>query len=204
MMHIDPQPEPSHFYHKVQKKGENFLAKNPQACGKTLKPYWRSIIPDLHEAYSGICAFTCHYIPLDVGWSTVEHFKPKELYPQHAYYWDNFRLVCGTLNGRKGIHEDILDPFTLPDGWFTLHFPSLQLVPGKTIASKHAEKVRTTIARLQLNNQKCIRARQDKLKPYVLGKYTFDHLHDMAPFLARELKRQELDDIQHPIWDTYK
>src|SRR5260370_10805329 len=98
LMPVKMQPEPPHFFEKVQKKGDKFRLENPHAKGNNLKPYWRKIIPDLHSAYSGICAYTCHWIPYDTGSVTVEHFKPKEVYPQYAYCWDNYRLVCGRFN----------------------------------------------------------------------------------------------------------
>ena len=34
----------------------------------------------------------------------------------------NYRLVCGTLNSRKGTFE-VLDPFMIEDGWFEIDFP---------------------------------------------------------------------------------
>jgi hypothetical protein len=204
LMHVDKQPEPPHFWEKVQKDGEEFLLKNPHAKGKSLKPCWRAIIPDLYDAYSGICAYTCHWIPYDVGWPTVDHFKSKEDYPQDAYRWDNYRLVCGMMNGRKGIYRDVLDPFTLQDGWFAIHFPSLQLISGTGLSSGDMQKVEATIKRLKLNDYKCTKARQDRLKPYLLKRYTFEHLYNIAPFLAKELKRQKLDDVMHPMWEAYR
>jgi|SRR5579885_493878 hypothetical protein len=204
MMHIDMQPEPPHFFETVRKKGEEFLLQNPGAKGKKLKPFWKKIIPDLHTSYSGICAYTCHWIPNDTGSVTVEHFKPKEVYPQYAYCWDNYRLVCGTLNGRKGTFEDVLDPFTLQDGWFILHFPSLQLCPGEHLTSAETEQVKQTIKRLKLNDWTCIRGRQSWLTPYLSGKYDMEHLKDMAPFLARELQRQGFADRNHAVWKEYR
>jgi len=100
-MPIKMQPEPAHFFERVQKRGEEFLKLHPDVKGNLLKPYWRAIIPDLYNAYSGICAYTCHWTPYDTGWKTVEHFRPKELYPQEAYLWANYRFVCGTLNGGR-------------------------------------------------------------------------------------------------------
>jgi hypothetical protein len=159
--------------------------------------------PDLYNAYSGICAYTCHWTPYDTGWKTVEHFRPKELYPQEAYLWANYRFVCGTLNGRKGINEDILDPFALEEGWFTLHFPSLQLMPGKHIKSNESARVEKTIKYLKLNDWICVRARRDWLLPYLRGKYPIDFLAEKAPFLAKELRRQRLEDLAHPMWKTF-
>lgn len=204
MIPVKKQPEPRDFYQKVQKKGEKILAQNPHPRGKQLKPYWRDIVPELYHAYSGICAYTCHWISEDTGSKTVEHFKPKDFYPELAYSWDNYRLVCGTLNGRKGNKEDVLDPFTLQDGWFVLHFPSLQVKPGDNLTRAEAESVMKTIKRLKLNDETCIRGRTSWLKPYILGKYGIDHLEEKAPFLACELKRQNIANIDHAIWEDFK
>jgi hypothetical protein len=203
-MHVQKQPEPLHFFEKVQKKGEKFLLQYPDAKGKDLKPYWRAVIPDLHHAYSGICAYTCHWIPFDTGSPTVNHFKPKEAYPKYAYQWDNYRLVCGMLNGRKSNYEDVLDPFTLQDGWFEMHFNSLQLMLGQQLMATEAEKVRTTIKRLKLNDSMCIQGRKSWLVPYLKEKYPISHLEEKAPFLAKELKRQELDNANLPRWEEYR
>ena len=66
-------------------------------------------------------------------------------------------------------------------------------------------KSKTTVdVRLKLNDPTCIKARRDRLKPYVLEGYGIDHLEDIAPFLAGEIKRQELDNVKHPMWEEYR
>ncbi len=203
-MPVKLQPEPPHFFVKVRRPGEEFLLQNPGVKGSKLKQYWREIIPDLYDAYGGICAYTCHKVEFDTGAKTVEHFKPKEKYPQDAYRWDNYRFVCSTLNGRKGNHEDVLDPFTLQDGWFIMHFPSLQLRPGQHLSGSENSSVWKTINRLKLNDYTCVRGRRDRLVPYLLGKYPFSFLEEIAPFLARELRRQKFDNVDLPIWMDFK
>ncbi len=203
MIHVEKQSEPPHFFETVQQKGERFLLQNPLARGKALKDYWTEIIPDLYDAYSGICAYTCHKVYFDTGWKTVEHFKPKDKYPELAYRWDNYRFACGAMNGRKGTFEDVLDPFTLEDGWFVMHFPSLLIMPGKHLTSAEAEKVNKTIWRLKLNSWDCVKGRKDQLQPYARGKYSIDYLAEIAPFIAREIKRLEFDNINHTMWVEY-
>ncbi len=61
-----------------------------------------------------------------------------------------------------------------------------------------------TIKRLKLNDETCIRGRISWLKPYLLGKYDIDHLEERAPFLARELKRQNIANIDHAMWEDFK
>lgn len=204
MITITLQPEPPHFFEKVQKPGEDFLTQNPGIKGSKIKHYWREIIPDLYDAYGGICAYSCHWVQYDTGAKTVEHFKPKDLYPQDAYRWDNYRFVCSILNGRKGNFEDVLDPFTLQDGWFIIHFPSLQLKPGMHLSSDQAICVNKTIQRLKLNDYTCIRGRKDRLVPYLVGKYPYQYLAEIAPFLACELVRQQLIDPNHLLWQDFK
>src|SRR4051812_40118001 len=105
------QPEPANFQLSVRKPGRVFLSQQPQPTVAQWKShsYWRRVLEDLHTAYNGICAYSCHWIPYDTGSDTVEHFTPKGLFSEGAYEWNNFRLVCGTLNGRKGTSTEIMD-----------------------------------------------------------------------------------------------
>ena len=110
MIHIDQREEPADFDNLVRRKGQRFLLLNPHPTSKQWRNrrYWRDIASELHDTYDGICAYSCHWIPYDTGTDTVEHFRPKALFPEDAYEWRNYRLVCATLNGRKGLHEDVL------------------------------------------------------------------------------------------------
>ena len=195
MIPVQLQPEPAHFFAQVQQPGETFLAQIQQPTTKEWNShnYWTRILNDIYSAYSGICTYSCHWISPDTGAKTVEHFKPKQKYPQDAYRWDNYRLVCSTLNGRKGDHEDVLDPFALSEGWFTLDFPSLLVRPGAHLSSMEAEQVLKTITRLGLNDEgTCLQARMSWIRDYITVPFPFSHLEKKAPFIAVELKRQNL------------
>ena len=147
----------------------------------------------LHTAYSETCAYSCHRIALLTGFSTVEHFVPIKVDPQKAYEWDNYRLVCGRLNGRKGAHQDVLDPFDLADNVFALDFPSLQVKPGSGLGSQLEDDVWATINRLRLNDDEtCVSDRQELVRDYCTCEISFDHLRKEAPFIAHELERQGL------------
>lgn len=112
--------------------------------------------------------------------------------------------MCGALNDRKGKYEDVLDPFTLQDGWFEIDFDSLKLRPGPHLTATEAEKVDKTINRLKLNGWTCIEGRKHWLVPYLRGRCDMEHLEENALFLARELKRQELDNVNLPRWEEYR
>lgn len=207
MIPVKVQPRPETFAQKVEGPGQRFLAKNPHPQGSEWKhhDYWKRAEKELYKAYSGICAYSCTWISRVTGGKTIEHFKPKSKYPQDAYKWENYRLVCLLLNARKGDFEDVLDPFTLLDGWFVIDFPSLMIFPGDHLSPTEAEQVNQTVKRLRLNeDEDCIGDREKWLQEYVTGEISFSHLEKKAPFLALELKRQELVDREHPVWARYK
>ncbi len=207
MIPVQIQPKPDTFFEKVEKPGKKFLTSNPNPKGAEWEHcnYWKKIEKELYDAYSGICAYSCTWISRVTGGKTVEHFKPKSKYPQEAYRWENYRLVCLLLNGRKRDFEDVLDPFTLQDGWFVIDFPSFMIFPGDRLSSDEAEQVNKTVKRLRLNeDEDCIKEREKWVQDYIIGEISFSHLEKKAPFLAQELKRQELIDTSHPVWARYK
>ncbi len=193
MIHVEPQPEPEIFAAEVRKRGLLFLSKNPKPSARTWKghDYWRAILPDIHRAYREVCAYCCHWIPFDTGGRTIEHFLPKSKYPERAYDWSNYRLVCQLLNGRKGEKEDVLDPFMVEDGWFALDFDSLQVEPSAALCLPLRSRVRATIEQLRLNDQgTCRQMRETWFDEYCEGHISFGFLQRRAPFIAKELERQ--------------
>ena len=207
MIPVKKQPKPAHFFEKVEKPGKKFLAENPQPKRKDWKnhEYWRKIEKDLYQAYSGICAYSCLWIPHITGGKTVEHFQPISKYPYEAYNWDNYRLVCLLLNSRKSDHEDALDPFTLQDGWFVIDFPSLMIFPDEHLSQEEAKQVNQTIKRLKLNeDEDCIKEREKWLIDYITEEISFSHFKKHAPFIASELERQGYLERAHPLWVKYK
>ena len=197
MIHVVPKLEPPDFDRLVRKPGLKYLVKKPKpdASGWKNHDYWREILKDLRKSYNEICAYSCHWIPADTGSSTVEHFLPKSKYPQKAYEWSNYRLVYATLNGRKGNREDILDPFAIEDGWFIIEFPSLLVKPSSLVDDNCANKIKVTIECLGLNDEgTCLKSRERYIKDYCLEEINFHHLCKAAPFIAKELTRQNLVD----------
>lgn len=195
MIRVEAQAEPPIFDERVRARGREFLNRTPQPSAKQWRThsYWREVLGELHDAYDGICAYSCHWIPFDTGFDTVEHFRPKDRYPRKAYEWSNYRLVCGTLNGRKGTNEGVLDPFKLRNGWFVIEFPSLLVKPSTTLSAKQRAQVSYTIQQLGLNDEAtCLRNRLHYVKCFCQGRVTLDHLVHEAPFLAREIRRQRI------------
>lgn len=194
MIPVVEQSEPSVFAVQVGQPGAAFLKNTPNPTSWTNREYWRRIIPDLWRAYDGICAYTCHWIPPDVGAATVDHFLPKSTYPHRAYDWRNYRLATPKVNRHKSNNLDVVDPFTLSPGWFVLIFPALLLKPGEHLSLGEKQQVQKTIARLKLNDDEAlINSRLRWVLEYCDREITFSHLRRRAPFIAYEIERQQLE-----------
>lgn len=193
MIPVTLQPEPANFDKDVRRPGDRYLAATPAPSNWKNREYWRKVIPELRSSYQSVCAYSCHWIARDTGADTVEHFIPKSINPALAYQWDNYRFVCSRLNGRKGVHQDVLDPFALQQDWFVLAFPSLLVAANPDLDGGQKDLVKATIDRLQLNDDEtCVKARLDWLMPYCDGETDFPYLQRRAPFIAYELQRQAL------------
>jgi hypothetical protein len=200
MIHVDQREEPENFNDRVRVRGRGFLQRTPNPTSMQWRShqYWREVGSELHDAYGGICAYSCHWIPYDTGADTVEHFRPKAIYRNEAYEWSNYRLVCATLNGRKGVHEDVLDPFLIQDGWFVIDFPSMLVKPDSELAPVNRQSVQATIDRLGLNDEgTCLKSRVKWLSDYCSNDISLDYFRRHAPFIVAELERQNLvEDIR--------
>jgi hypothetical protein len=195
VIHVDQSEEPEIFNERVRLRGQRFLRSRPTPTSRQWHShrYWREIGSKLHDAYDGICAYSCHWIPFDTGADTVEHFRPKDTYPDQAYEWANYRLVCATLNGRKRAHEDVLDPFLIEDGWFVIDFPSLLVKPNSGLSRVRRNRIQHTIDRLRINDEgTCLKSRVRYLRDYCTNDISLDHLRRNAPFIVAELERQDL------------
>jgi hypothetical protein len=195
MIRVTPAKEPDSFNAAVRAPGQQYLHSLPNIddADASRHPYWRKQLRELHTAYGGICAYTSHWMPYDVGNDTVEHFQPKSQFPALAYEWTNYRLVCGRMNGRKGSWTDVVDPFEVVPGMFYLDFPSLLVVPGDQLGDDQKELAQNTIARLRLNESRSTDMRQHFIQNFMDGHISGEYLQKHAPFLHSELHRLNLD-----------
>ena len=195
MIFVREQDEPRRFNRKVRIPGRHFLVETPSPTKQQWKAgsYWREILTEMNDAYAGICAYTCHRIVYDTGFATVDHFVVKTIEPELAYEWSNYRFVCGRMNGRKGVHQDILDPFLLATNVFVLDFPSLQVLPSSEYGSRLVGQAETTINRLGLNDELSVKARMVYVRAYCDSHITIEFLQSNAPFICQEIVRQNVE-----------
>ena len=191
MIPVQPQPEPPDFDRDVRTPGRQFIMNNPLCKPNQLKNYWSRISDQLFRAYGRICAYSAVFIPPLTGGDTVEHFVPRSANRMLAYEWSNYRLVTSRLNGKKGDHQDVLDPFLIGQDWFILDFPSLIVKPNPVIDPWEQTQVTNTISRLGLNEDVCIEGRLCWLKEFCENN-DLRFLKKYSPFVAHELERQNL------------
>lgn len=198
MIPIQPRNEPADFDAKVRQKGLNWLRKKglpssgPLPTGTTLKPYWRSCLAQLHDAYNGICAYVCMYIHPVTGASTVEHFVAKSGDLGRAYEWENYRLACAKMNSRKRDFSDVIDPFYMHDDMFHLDLIAGSIYPNPALSAASRKEVEDTIQRLKLDDAECRKARTDYFSEYIDGRINAQYLKEKSPFVWSEANRQGL------------
>ncbi len=193
MIRVSPKQEYPGFDAEVRSPGAAYLATCPTPTSEQFrkKNFWSKAAPELHAAYSGVCAYTAMYLP-DRG--TVDHFLPKASHPHLAYEWSNFRLASGRVNGSKGNLTDILDPFHIQDDWFYMDIPACLLRPNPELQKDLRNQIANTINSLRLNqDDNYVQERCNILLEYARGDVSTNFLERRYPFLAKELDRQAFD-----------
>lgn len=196
-MPIKEQPEPAGFASKVGKRGAAALANGKLAVPVPSwfwkgKDHWRDALDELHSSYDGVCAFSSTYIERVTGSPSIEHFRPKSKYPREAYQWSNFRLICARMNSRKREHEDVLDPFTIPDNTFDLNPLTGEVLVHAACPKSLKRRAETTISRLKLSDGHCCKLRRTQVQNILLGHWSESEAQRQCPFVYRCLERQHL------------
>ena len=193
MIPIQIQPELANFNDRVRKPGIvflNILGRKPTHKDWKEAWLWNRITKELYQAYSGICAYSASWIPS----GTIDHFIPRSCSPDLAYEWGNYRLAMEKLGNRKGNKCDLIDPFYIEYGWFTLNFATFLITPNSKLPKYLADRIKKTIQVLCLNtDNNLINTRIEALKGFASDEYPLSHLEKNYPFIAYELKRQEME-----------
>lgn len=187
MIRVRPQPEPADFDRQVRQPG-----RAAQAQGRLPTLWQGQCLRDLNHAYSGICAYLGVFIHPGTATPTVDHYHPKSAFPALAYEWSNYRLASARVNGHKRDFQDVLDPFTVEDGWFTLEVFTFEVQPAPNLDPTRRQQVQATIHRLKLNCAEFKTARAHGFDAWHLGHISWALLEAAYPFVARELRRQGL------------
>ena len=121
----------------------------------------KDIQKTLAESSHDKCAF-CECKPGESSNMEVEHFKPKSLYPELAFDWDNLLPACRRCNEAKLQHDTGSDPIINPcveDPETLLTYDFIQICP---IPGTDKEKIaQTTIDVCGLNCSRLYQARSN-------------------------------------------
>lgn len=179
MIPVEPIGPPPGFAAKVvrpaktwiTKKGWTWTAPPPDGQSSLLPSYWTTVLDDLHEGYSGICAYLSVYTHRSLDGTSVDHYLPKSKSAVSlAYDWSNYRLASRPMNTNKWDHQDVLDPFTLPLGLFELNLLSGKVRINTAVAPVgsllHDQAWHTLKERLKLNH-----GEYRELRLRILNKY---------------------------------
>ena len=198
MIPVQRQPEPDNFDEDVRQKGlawlnKNGIARNGPVPSKTPLPdYWRDCLDDLYVSYDKTCAYLCIYLERAAGGVTTEHFVAKSQDAGQAYEWGNYRLACSRINSRKGVHQDVLDPFEIARDMFRLECVTGRLYSNPTLSPTNQAAVGDTIARLALDNEENRTMRATHFSDYIMKRISKDYLKEKSPFVWIEADRQKL------------
>ena len=108
-----------------------------------------------------------------------------------AYEWSNYRLTTQVMNGYKG-DKIVLDPFEIKNGDLVIDFPSCLVKPRISMTPAEKSKAKSTIQILHLNDEDQANRRCEIVMEYIGGHISRTFLESKYPFIAEELKRQNL------------
>jgi len=201
MIRVQAPPPPPFYEARVRARGEAFLKANPFPTRDDWQRhrYWSRIHPYLHKRLRGICSYCASFTPhrrapASVDHTSIDHFVPKSRNRNLAYEWTNLRLCRTRLNHRKADFEDVLDPYTVQDGWFRLSFTTFVLFPDPTLPEDRQQQVRDTISRLELNDDDTyVNERALAVYSYADDRLSLTELGRFYPFIAAEMVSQDFD-----------
>lgn len=155
-------PVPGWLKEKCKEWGEEW-EKKYNATHKSSNFRWRQyqnngykeLLKDLSSITNGHCSF-CDAFPMGARVpATIEHFKPKTLFPLTAYMWDNLFLCCGNCQ-KKGekFNNKLLKPdedYYSFDEFFLIEWDTGKLIPNKSKSLEKQKSAKITIDLYRLN-----------------------------------------------------
>lgn len=127
----------------------------PNIDGEALN---RKLLPALKAQTQDHCSF-CDFFPVSPpGIDTIEHFKPKGMFPECAFAWDNLFFCCSCCQQSKGPKYDKLaikpdEPDYSFDRFFRWDWTTGKLLPNERSSPPDQERAQVTIELFGLNRR---------------------------------------------------
>jgi hypothetical protein len=137
----------------------------------------------------GHCAY-CEAAPAD----EVEHFFPKDLFPDKCYKWENFLYACGQCNGPKS------NKFALfvEDGTMVILSPEVEPPQGTSVLINPREENGMDFCRLNLKSFHFEIIAPEGTQEYQRADYTFNTI------LRLNTQRENLRKARRNAYQNYK
>lgn len=131
---------------------------NYYILGRGSKPSdakWREFSEELGGVFNYICGY-CE--KLCIG--EVDHFRPKTLFPQYVYVWNNWIYACNDCNKFKGVKwpsKGFIDPCSIDSFCeesqccVIFELSTGEVLPHPGLSKDNISKVKNTIHFLRLN-----------------------------------------------------
>jgi len=110
VIRIQRGSSPKGFSRRAKRWTDNFHAAREHDPPVTITQFWSRVRPQirldaeaLYQAFHGKCAF-CESRMAHVSAPHIEHYRPKQKFPDLAFEWDNWLLSCGRCNETKWTH----------------------------------------------------------------------------------------------------
>jgi len=180
--------EPAEFDLECRKRGLDWITNNP---GKLTEPrdFWSPFRTHLRNGFNGLCGYAAMLCPTG---GTVDHFISVRNDPTLIYEWGNYRYASGTMNGiKRNKDAKVLDPYLVPEGWFEIILPSLQMKVTSSVPASDRDKAEYMLDEMRLgDDERIIEWRQSYYELYQRGELTLDGLRRVAPLIAEAVERQ--------------
>lgn len=161
----------------------------------------------------------CNYCEDSVA-DEVEHIKPKDIYPQFVFNWDNYLFSCGNCNGPKSNHfavfnandtvietsrkrsDPVIPPVAGDDvfinprmenplNFLVLDFNTMNFIAKPGISLKNRKRAKYTIDTLRLNARDfLIEARKEAFNTYIDSLKVYVHEKQNGTSREKLIKRQ--------------
>lgn len=187
MRKIDRPPAPDFLKNNYKKWGREYKKSKDKGIAFKWKSYKGKpvnipLCRELEKTTDNHCSF-CDSYPLGISaHQTIEHFRPKTLYPGLTYVWHNLFLACNVCQSSKGekYNSDLLKPDRKDYEfyrYFLVNYRTGEIEVNPSSTEEDRKRAETTIEIYGLNKENRPESRLMEYKKYkdLSGKnYTID------------------------------
>lgn len=142
------------------------------------KKGYKDLIKELSTITKAHCSY-CDVQPMGRIPETIDHFRPKSIFPELAYEWSNLFLCCGNCQKRgEKFDEKLLKPDDTSydfEKYFDIDWLTGEIIPNKSAKANDIQRALVTIKLFKLNKNGKPKDRIKELEHYEkLAKYYQD------------------------------